>query len=112
MYDDSNDVEVRNVAAFTDLELESTEDSPTSLRRRFNSGFHDGTLEASWGENPRDVSKHHDPLYANAYLRGHADFQHAGARAVTSDDAWDDFKADVVAWRESQPRTVPIPRIR
>ncbi|MEX3917907.1 hypothetical protein AB4Y43_16945 [Paraburkholderia sp. BR10872] len=122
MHDDSDDFDIHHLASFANLDLDDGGDSMDSTRVRFNWGFHDGTRDASHDEPARDVSRHHDRLYAVAYLRGHQDFTLSGVRVDTSDDAWQAFTADVSAWRASsaaalapeQPgmRNAPAPRMR
>src|SRR5258706_11146131 len=73
--------------------ISGEDDSVRSPRRRFNGGFHDGTLEASWGKDVRDMSTHYDPIYAVAYQAGYADFTLTGKRAETSDAAWLAYQA-------------------
>lgn len=81
-------------------------DSPRAPRRRFNSGFHDGTLEASWGKGARDVPTQFDPMYAIGYKAGHADFMQTGKRAPTSDAAWFEYQAGLAA-KEKAAQGVP-----
>jgi len=100
-----DDFDINHVASFVDLEFDSNDDSLQSPRRRFNSGFHDGSIDASWDENPRDVSRHFDPVYAVAYLRGHQDYGLRGARAESSDEAWEAFRTHVIASRSSVAAT-------
>lgn len=82
------------------------DDSPRSPRRRFNSGFHDGTLDASWARNARDVSTHYDPMYAVGYKAGHANFTVTGKRAPTSDGAWFEYQA-MLATQQKAAQGVP-----
>jgi len=114
MYDDSDDFDINHVASFADLDLDldldGDPDSLDSPRRRFNWGFHDGTRDASYDEPARDVSNHQDRLYAVAYLRGHQEFTLSGVRAESSDEAWQAFKADVTAWRETSAEALALER--
>ena len=55
-------------------------------RVRFNSGYHDGAAEASWGK-VRPMRGHFDKIYAQGYEFGVEDF-HEGKDTSSSDDAW------------------------
>ena len=57
-----------------------------SPRVRFNWGYHDGALEASWGK-VRSMSRHFDKIYAQGYEFGVEDF-HEGKDTSNSNDAW------------------------
>jgi len=65
-------------------------------RTRFNWGFHDGTLEASWGDSRiRCVNHHADRSYAEGYKRGVAAYQATRIRPSTSDVAWAEFQTAI-----------------
>jgi hypothetical protein len=57
---------------------------------RFNWGFHDGTLEASWGK-PRRM-KHADIFYAAGYEAGYFEFKATKVRAESSEPTWQAFE--------------------
>lgn len=65
-----------------------------SDRVRFNWGFHDGSLEASWGsDHIRNVTNHPDSVYAEGYQRGVTEFQQTRERPTSSEAAWADYTA-------------------
>ncbi|MBR8290494.1 hypothetical protein [Burkholderia cenocepacia] len=89
------------------VEMTRADGTSFSDRVRFNRGFHDGSAEAERAV-VRDVNDHHDPIYADGYVRGVLAWKNLGYRPESSEEAWSTHQGLWVV----PPQAAKLPEIR